>query len=75
MSDQSIVIVGGARTPMGGFQGSLSSISAVDLGAISIREAVARAGIAAADVDMDVLQYVVGMQVIIVQAASRLLEA
>ena len=51
MSDQSIVIVGGARTPMGGFQGSLSSISAVDLGAISIREAVARAGIAAADVD------------------------
>ena len=51
MSDQSIVIVGGARTPMGGFQGSLSSVSAVDLGAISIREAVARAGIAAADVD------------------------
>ena len=51
MSDQSIVIVGGARTPMGGFQGSLSSISAVDLGAISIREAVARAGIDAADVD------------------------
>ena len=51
MSDQSIVIVGGARTPMGGFQGSLSSISAVDLGAISIREAVARAGIAATDVD------------------------
>jgi len=36
---------------MGGFQGSLSSVSAVDLGAISIREAVARAGIAAADVD------------------------
>ena len=51
MSNQSIVIVGGARTPMGGFQGSLSSISAVDLGAISIREAVARAGIDAADVD------------------------
>ncbi|WP_425055523.1 acetyl-CoA C-acyltransferase [Pseudomonas abyssi] len=51
MSEQSIVIVGGARTPMGGFQGSLSSVSAVDLGAISIREAVARAGIAAADVD------------------------
>ena len=45
MSDQSIVIVSGVRTPMGGFQGSLSSISAVDLGAISIREAVSRAGI------------------------------
>lgn len=47
MSDQSIVIVSGVRTPMGGFQGSLSSISAVDLGAISIREAVSRAGIPA----------------------------
>ncbi|PAU88417.1 acetyl-CoA C-acyltransferase [Pseudomonas sp. WN033] len=50
MSDNDIVIVSGARTPMGGFQGSLSSLSAVDLGAIAIREAVARAGINAADV-------------------------
>ncbi len=50
MSDTDIVIVSGARTPMGGFQGSLSSLSAVDLGAIAIREAVARAGIDAADV-------------------------
>lgn len=49
MSD--IVIVSGARTPMGGFQGSLSGVSAVDLGAIAIREAVARAGIAGADVE------------------------
>ncbi|VXB64517.1 Acetyl-CoA acetyltransferase [Pseudomonas sp. 8AS] len=48
MSD--IVIVSGARTPMGGFQGSLSSVPAVELGAIAIREAVARAGIAPADV-------------------------
>ncbi|NQD94221.1 acetyl-CoA C-acetyltransferase, partial [Pseudomonas sp. CrR25] len=49
MSD--IVIVSGARTPMGGFQGSLSSVSAVDLGAAAIREAVSRAGIAPADVE------------------------
>ncbi|WP_043306918.1 acetyl-CoA C-acyltransferase [Pseudomonas sp. ML96] len=48
MSD--IVIVSGARTPMGGFQGSLSGVPAVELGAIAIREAVARAGIAPADV-------------------------
>ncbi|MET1078299.1 MAG: acetyl-CoA C-acyltransferase [Pseudomonas sp.] len=48
MSD--IVIVSGARTPMGGFQGSLSSVPAVDLGAAAIREAVSRAGIPAADV-------------------------
>jgi acetyl-CoA C-acetyltransferase len=49
MSD--IVIVSGARTPMGGFQGSLSSIAAVDLGAAAIRAAVERAGITAADVE------------------------
>ncbi|WP_137818092.1 acetyl-CoA C-acyltransferase [Pseudomonas sp. 2FG] len=49
MSD--IVIVSGARTPMGGFQGSLSSVPAVELGATAIREAVARAGIQAADVE------------------------
>jgi acetyl-CoA C-acetyltransferase len=49
MSD--IVIVSGARTPMGGFQGSLASVPAVELGAIAIREAVARAGIAASDVE------------------------
>ena len=48
MSD--IVIVSGARTPMGGFQGSLSSIAAVDLGAAAIAAAVERAGIAPADV-------------------------
>lgn len=46
-----IVIVSGARTPMGGFQGSLSTVSAVDLGAAAIREAITRAGIEAADVE------------------------
>lgn len=46
-----IVFVSGARTPMGGFQGSLSSVSAVDLGAAAIRAAVGRAGIPAADVE------------------------
>src|SRR5690606_21268926 len=46
-----IVIVSGARTPMGGFQGSLAGVSAVDLGAVAIREAVARAGIEAGDVE------------------------
>ena len=45
-----IVIVSGTRTPMGGFQGSLSGVSAVDLGAIAIREAISRAGIQPADV-------------------------
>ncbi|MBK4738284.1 acetyl-CoA C-acyltransferase [Noviherbaspirillum pedocola] len=41
-----IVIVGAARTPMGGFQGDFASLSASDLGAVAIRAAVERAGIA-----------------------------
>ncbi|AGI25888.1 acetyl-CoA acetyltransferase [Pseudomonas sp. ATCC 13867] len=45
-----IVIVSGARTPMGGFQGSLSSVPAVELGAAAIREAISRAGIQPEDV-------------------------
>lgn len=45
MSHDPVVIVNGARTPMGGFQGALSSVSAPTLGAITIREAIARAGL------------------------------
>ena len=41
-----IVIVGAARTPMGAFQGDFTSLSAHDLGAVAIRAAVERAGIA-----------------------------
>lgn len=51
MSDDPIVIVGMARTPMGGFQGDLSPLSAPQLGAAAIRAAVARAGVAADDID------------------------
>ena len=40
-----IVIVGAARTPMGGFQGDFSSLSAHDLGGAAIKAAVDRAGI------------------------------
>ena len=43
----SIVIVGAARTPMGGFQGDFSSLSAHDLGGVAIKAAVERAGIPA----------------------------
>ncbi|HEX5362300.1 MAG TPA: acetyl-CoA C-acyltransferase [Fluviicoccus sp.] len=50
MSHDPVVIVNGARTPMGGFQGALSSVTGPELGAIAIREAVARAGIAPEDV-------------------------
>jgi len=50
MSDP-IVIVGAARTPMGGFQGELSGAKASELGAVAIRAALERAGIAAVEVD------------------------
>lgn len=40
-----IVIVSSARTPMGGLQGSLSSMSANQLGAVAIKAAIERAGV------------------------------
>ncbi|WP_027896159.1 acetyl-CoA C-acyltransferase [Zestomonas thermotolerans] len=46
-----VVIVGAARTPMGGFLGELSGLSAAELGAAAIRAAVERAGISADAVD------------------------
>ena len=46
-----VVIVSAVRTPVGKFQGALSEISAVELGAMVVREAVCRAGIAPDSVD------------------------
>ncbi|HTI48167.1 MAG TPA: acetyl-CoA C-acetyltransferase [Casimicrobiaceae bacterium] len=51
MLNDPIVIVGAARTPMGGFQGDFASLAASDLGAVAIKAAVERAGIAPADVE------------------------
>ncbi len=50
-TEDPIVIVGMARTPMGGFQGELAPMPAPQLGAVAIRGALARAGIAADQVD------------------------
>ena len=47
---ESIVIVGGARTAMGGFQGALASATAPELGAVVIRAAVERAGLQPTDI-------------------------
>src|SRR5262245_6295129 len=46
-----VFVVGAARTPMGGFQGELSSLAAPQLGAAAIRAAVARAGLQAEQID------------------------
>ena len=51
MLNDPIVIVGAARTPMGGFMGELAPLAASDLGAVAIKAAVERARIAPADVD------------------------
>jgi len=45
MSNDPIVIVSAARTPMGGFQGDLKDFTAPQLGAAAIRAAVERAGV------------------------------
>jgi acetyl-CoA C-acetyltransferase len=46
-----IVIVGSARTPMGGFQGDFKDVKAPELGAAAIRAAVERAGLASDDIE------------------------
>ena len=46
-----VVIAGMARTPMGGFQGAFSELSAADLGAVALGEALWRAGVPAEEVD------------------------
>ena len=45
-----VVIVSAARTPVGSFNGALSSLAAHELGKIAIQAAVSRAGITPADV-------------------------
>jgi len=49
MSQEDIVIVGMARTPMGGLQGELSHFAAPDLGAVAVKAAIAEAGTGGAD--------------------------
>ena len=51
MKDEDIVIVSAARTPVGSFNGTLSSVPAHTLGEVAIRAALERAHVAAADVD------------------------
>ncbi|WP_148473569.1 acetyl-CoA C-acetyltransferase [Aedoeadaptatus acetigenes] len=48
---KNVVIASAARTPVGSFGGAFKSVSAVDLGVVAAKEAIARAGIKAEDVD------------------------
>jgi acetyl-CoA C-acetyltransferase len=55
MSNDPIVIVSIARTPMGGFIGDFASVAAPDLGATAIKAAVSRAGISPSDVEETIM--------------------
>jgi acetyl-CoA C-acetyltransferase len=48
--DFEALILSACRTPIGSFGGALKSLSAPDLGAVVIREAIARAGVQSSDV-------------------------
>jgi acetyl-CoA C-acetyltransferase len=56
---EEVVIVSAARTPVGKFQGGLSSLSATQLGAVAVREAVKRAKLDPAQVDECIMGNVV----------------
>ena len=51
MSNDDVVIVSAARTPIGAFLGALSTVTAHELGAVAIRAALERASVDPADVD------------------------
>jgi len=51
MQSDPVVIVGASRTPMGGFQGELSALTAPELGGAAIKAALTGAGVAPDDVD------------------------
>ena len=55
-----IVIAAAARTPVGSFNGALSSLPAQDLGAVAIREALLRGKVEADEVDEVILGQVLG---------------
>jgi acetyl-CoA C-acetyltransferase len=55
MASSDIVIVGAARTPVGSFNGALSSVPAHELGAIAVKAAVERAKVSPNEVDEVIL--------------------
>jgi acetyl-CoA C-acetyltransferase len=69
MTGREVVIVGAARTPIGSFLGSLSAVTAPRLGAVVIRAALERAGVAPSAVDEVVMGNV--LQAGVGQAPAR----
>src|SRR5512137_3125566 len=69
MPGREVVIVGAARTPIGSFLGSLAAVAAPRLGAIAIRAALQRAGVAPGEVSEVVMGNV--LQAGVGQAPAR----
>ena len=46
-----VYVAGGVRTPFGSFLGTLSEVSAVELGSLAVRRALARAGVQPDDIE------------------------
>ncbi len=69
MARREVVIVGAARTPIGSFLGSLSTVTAPKLGAAAIKAALERAGVAPAAVDEVIMGNV--LQAAVGQAPAR----
>ncbi len=51
MNQRDVVILAGARTPLGKLNGVLSSLTSVELGAIALRAAIERSGVDVADIN------------------------
>lgn len=66
---EDIVILSAARTPIGSFQGELSSFSAPQLGSVAIRGAIEQAGLEARDIDQVIMGNV--LQAGVGQAPAR----
>ncbi|UXZ52911.1 beta-ketothiolase BktB [Halomonas sp. 7T] len=59
MQLDSVVILGGARTAIGGFGGTLSSLAPFELGTITAQEALRRAGVVGEDIDHSVYGHII----------------
>ena len=51
MQTKEVVIISAVRTPIGSFGGSLASLSATELGAIALKGALEKAGVAGSEVE------------------------
>jgi len=59
MKISDVVILDGARTAIGGFGGSLSTMAPAEIGTVVAKEAIKRSGVAAGDIDHSVFGHII----------------